>query len=142
MLEHELIQIERLDLAGREILESYTFEEIESIYNGAGPDSWPKTARSLLTTLMQLFNPSIVIHDVQFENSDGTRKSFEYTVDCWTQNCRKIFDEKYPLLTWRMLRLSYRAARSYWYTVMISGNKAVSGNTAYEAWLAAYKRKQ
>ena len=64
----------RYDLAGREILDRYTDAELSTIYNGAGPNSWKPIAREILTELMKLFKPEILLHDVQFEESDGTRE--------------------------------------------------------------------
>ena len=131
----------RYNLDGREILDRYTDAELSTIYNGAGPDSWKPIARDILTDLMKLFKPEILLHDVQFEESDGTRETFDHVTDLWKRNCRKIFDSEYPLWTWRMLRPSYRAERAYWYSVMQASNLGISGDIAYAAWLDAYERR-
>ena len=132
----------RYNLDGREILDRYTDTELSTIYNGAGPDSWKPIARDILTDLMKLFKPEILLHDVQFEESDGTRETFDRVTDLWKRNCRKIFDSEYPLWTWRQLSRRYRIERAYWWGVMQAGNLAVSGDAAFAAWTQANKRKE
>ena len=128
-------------LDGREVLIPYTDAELSHIYNGAGPDRWLPLARDVLTSLMMLYKPVVLIHDVQFEHSDGTLETFNKVVADWKRNTRKIFDAEYPLWTWRMLRPSYRAERAYWYSVMQASNLGISGTTACNAWLDAYERR-
>ena len=129
------------DLDGRQILCNYLNSELTHIYNGAGPDSWHDWSRKTLTDFLSLYKPVVLIHDVQFHESDGTREAFDKTVSDWKRNTRKILDAKYPLWTWRMLRLSYRAERAYWYSVMRASALGISGTPAYNAWLDAYKRR-
>ena len=131
----------RYALEGCEILDNYTNSEISSIYNGAGPDSWKPIARQILTELMKLFKPEILLHDVQFEESDGTRETFDHVTDLWKRNCRKIFDTEFPLWTWKILKRSYRIERAYWWGVMQAGNLAVSSGAAFSAWTEAYQRR-
>ena len=129
------------DLDGRQILDGYLNSELTHIYNGAGPDSWHDWSRKTLTDFMTLYKPVVLIHDVQFHESDGTLGTFDKAVADWKRNTRKIFDAEYPLWTWRMLRPSYRAERAYWYSVMQASNLGISSTTAYNAWLDAYKRR-
>lgn len=130
---------EKYELEGVRTVEKYTIEELARIYNGAGPDSWIPAARDVLTDLMELFEPVVLIHDVQFSESDALHETFERTVDVWKQNCKKIFDAEYPLWTWRQLSASYRRRRAYWYGVMQAGNLAISSHAAFKAWTAAHK---
>ena len=134
-------ECKRYALEGCEILEKYTDSELSLIYNGAGPDSWKPIARQILTELMKLFKPEILLHDVQFEESDGTRETFDHVTDLWKRNCRKIFDTEFPLWTWRILKRSYRIERAYWWGVMQAGNLAVSSGAAFSAWTEVYKRR-
>lgn len=129
---------EKYELEGVRTVEKYTLEELAQIYNGAGPDSWIPAARDVLTDLMELFEPVVLIHDVQFSESDALHETFEHTVDVWKQNCKKIFDAEYPLWTWRQLSASYRRRRAYWYGVMQAGNLAISTHAAFKAWTAAH----
>ena len=130
---------EKYELEGLRTVEKYTLEELARIYNGAGPDSWIPAARDVLTDLMELFEPVVLIHDVQFSESDALHETFERTVDVWKRNCKKIFDAEYPLWTWRQLSASYRRRRAYWYGVMQAGNLAISTRAAFKAWTAAHK---
>ena len=132
---------EKYELEGVRTVEKYTLEELARIYNGAGPDSWIPAARDVLTDLMELFEPVVLIHDVQFSESDALHETFERTVDVWKQNCKKIFDAEYPLWTWRQLSPSYRRRRAYWYGVMQAGNLAISSHAAFKAWTAAHSAR-
>lgn len=132
---------EKYELEGVRTVEKYTIEELARIYNGAGPDSWIPAARDVLTDLMELFEPVVLIHDVQFSESDALHETFERTVDVWKQNCKKIFDAEYPLWTWRQLSASYRRRRAYWYGVMQAGNLAISSHAAFKAWTAAHSAR-
>ena len=138
----KLIELcEKYELEGLRTVEKYTIEELARIYNGAGPDSGIPAARDVLTDLMELFEPVVLIHDVQFSESDALHETFERTVDVWKQNCKKIFDAEYPLWTWRQLSASYRRRRAYWYGVMQAGNLAISSHAAFKAWTAAHSAR-
>ena len=133
---------DKYGLEGRGVLEKYTNGELsENIYNGAGPDSWIPGAREVLTKLMSLFEPVVLIHDVQFSESDALHETFERTVEMWKQNCKKIFNAEYPLWTWRQLLPSYRMARAKWLAVMAAANAAISGSAAFKAWCAAHSAR-
>ena len=130
-------------LDGREVLMPYTAAELSHIYNGAGPDRWLPLARDVLTSLMMLYKPVVLIHDVQFEHSDGSESGFQRTVDCWRHNIRVIFDDQYPLWTWRwLLSREYRLRRAYWWSVMKTATIAISGAEARKAWIDAHNRRQ
>ena len=133
---------EKYELEGVRTVEKYTLEELAQIYNGAGPDSWIPAARDVLTALMELFDPVVLIHDVQFSESDALRETFERTVEMWKQNCKKIFDTEYPFWTWRQLSALYRRRRAYWYGVMQAGNLAISTHAAFKAWCAAHSARE
>ena len=129
-------------LEDHEMLYRFTLAEIAREYNGAGPDSWLPEARDLLTALMTLFKPVVMIHDMQFAQSDGTDDGFEHTVCVWKHNTRIILDAEYPLFTWKMLSREYRAKRTYWFGVMLAANKAISTTAARKAWLEAYEKRK
>ena len=128
-------------LDGREVLIPYTDAELSHIYNGAGPDRWLPLARDVLTSLMMLYKPVVLIHDVQFEHSDGSEPGFQRTVDCWRHNIRVIFDDQYPLWTLKMLHREYRLRRAYWWSVMQAATIAISGAEARKAWIDAHNRR-
>ena len=128
-------------LVGREILDRFTLEELAAEYNGAGPDSWIPEARYLLTQAMVLFKPVVLIHDIQFAQSDGTDEGFSKTVDDWCANTKKIMAAEYPVWTWRLLDNNYRRELAYWTGVMKAVNLAISTRAAKEAWIAAHNKR-
>ena len=132
---------EDYQLAGREILDQFTLEEIAAEYNGAGPDSWLPIAREALTAAMALFKPVVLIHDIQFAQSDGTDEGFAKTVADWCANTKKIMAVEYPVWTWRLLNKSYRINLAYWTGVMEAVNLAISTRSAKEAWIAAHNQR-
>ena len=144
----DLAEIRRLrekckeyELAGREILDRFTLAELAEEYNGAGPDSWLPEAREILTKAMSLFKPVILIHDIQFAQSDGSDEGFAKTVSDWCSNTRKILAAEYPFWTWRLLSKSYRINLAYWSGIMKTVNIAISTKAAKESWVAAYKKR-
>ena len=134
-------QCEDYQLSGREILDRFTLEEIAREYNGAGPDSWLPEAREILTRAMSLFKPVVLIHDIQFAQSDGSDEGFAKTVSDWCSNTRKILAAEYPIWTWRLLSKSYRINLAYWTGMMETVNLAISTKAAKEAWVAACKKR-
>lgn len=130
---------DKYELAGRDAPGRYTDEELSGrIYNGAGPDSWLPVARDLLTTLMKLFEPVVLIHDVQFYESDGTYESFNTAVQDWKANTARILAAEYPRWTWRQLSASYRRDRAKWLAIAAVANAAIAGKSAFRAWREAY----
>ena len=145
---YDLAEIKRLrekcaeyELAGREILDRFTLEELAEEYNGAGPDSWIPEARNILTKAMALFKPVVLIHDIQFAQSDGTEEGFTKTVDDWCANTKKIMAAEYPVWTWRLLNKNYRINLAYWTGVMEAVNLAISTRAAKDAWIAAHNKR-
>ena len=134
-------QCEDYRLSGREILDGLTPEEIAAEYNGAGPDSWLPEAREILTRAMALFKPVVLIHDIQFAQSDGTDEGFARTVADWCANTGKIMAAEYPLFTWRLFNRDYRRELAYWTGVRKAADLAISTKAAKESWVAAHKRR-
>ena len=131
---------EALQLAGREILHGKSNEQLSRWYNGAGPDSWRPEAREILTVAMGLYEPLILIHDVQFEHNDGTDEGFRKTIADWRENTARILKAEYPLWTLRMRDREYRLVRGYWHTVKLTADRAIAADAAKAAWLAAYNK--
>lgn len=63
-----------LELEGREILEKYSDEELQKICNGIGSSGMPPFLRRTMNTLHPTLQPVALIHDVEFEESDGSEK--------------------------------------------------------------------
>ena len=135
-------QCEDYRLSGREILDRFTLEELAEEYNGAGPDSWLPEAREILTRAMALFKPAVLIHDIQFAQSDGTDEGFARTVDDWCANTGKIMAAEYPLFTWQLFDRGYRRELAYWTGIRKAADLAISTKAAKDAWGAACKRRK
>ena len=130
------------NLKDQEILSQFTEDELEQFYNGAGPDSWKPEYRQKLTVAMALFEPVVLIHDIQFFMSDGSEDGFRHTVDIWKENCKIIFNKEYPFWTMKIFSSKYRRKRLYWRGVMYATNIAIATNSAKEAWDAAYEKRK
>jgi len=133
---------EKYQLDGRDVLKNYSIEEIAEIYNGAGPDSWPEFGREVLTNFMSLFKPVILIHDLDFDRSDGTEVTFQTVTARWKANCKMIMTAEYPFWTLKQIDKKYRRDRACWLGEMVLANLAISGDSAKEAWQAAYNRNR
>ena len=77
---------ERYGLDNRWIADKYTDEELARIYNGLGPDSFPRWLRAVLTDLNPLLRPVAFVHDVEWHEADGSRESFDESNRRWKRN--------------------------------------------------------
>ena len=75
-----------LKLAGAERLRSYTDEELQVICNGIGPEFLPFWIRAAVNLLHPTLEPAALIHDVEFEESDGTESSFTAANERFKEN--------------------------------------------------------
>ena len=131
----------RYGLVGREILDAYTDIQLASWYNGAGPDSWLPVARETLTALMTLFKPVVLIHDIQFEFSNGTDIGFAQTVADWCENTRIIVSAEYPFSLNIVFDKNYRRQYLYWHGIKKIVDRAISTPAVKDAWIAAHNRR-
>lgn len=77
---------DELKLEGREKLSRYTDEELQVICNGIGPEAFPHGVRSITTSLHPTLEPVAMIHDVEFEGSDGLKSTFTEINDRYYTN--------------------------------------------------------
>ena len=77
---------DELQLEGREILDRYSDEELQVICNGIGPEAFPKGIRSITTSLHPTLEVVAMIHDVEFEESDGLKSTFTEINDRYYTN--------------------------------------------------------
>ena len=80
------LKCEELKLEGREKLSRYTDEELQVICNGIGPEAFPHGVRSITTSLHPTLEPVAMIHDVEFEESDGLKSTFTEVNDRYYTN--------------------------------------------------------
>ena len=124
------------ELRGSNKLLKYCDEALQTIYNGVGPDRWPDSVRQLLTGLASLYEAAVMIHDVEFKESDGTVSSFLDTVEHFKANIRIIQQTEYPFWTWAMLKPSYRVRRSAAIALGAALVVAISSDKALEIFKA------
>lgn len=75
-----------LKLEGAEKLDKYKNAELQKICNGIGPEAFPYGVRSITTSLHPTLEPVAVIHDVEFEESDGLKSTFTAINDRYYTN--------------------------------------------------------
>lgn len=126
-------------LQGRELLCKYSDAQLACIYNGCGPERWPSWAREKLDGYVSLYAAAILIHDVQYHESDGNVATFDKVCESFEDNVCTIMGIRYPFFTWAMLKPSYRAERAYWRTVGILLSSAVSTYIAKREYIRQYE---
>lgn len=75
-----------LCLKNHEILQKYTDEELQVICNGIGPGAFPKGIRKFVSSIHPTLESVAMIHDAEFEESDGTQISFTAANDRYAEN--------------------------------------------------------
>ena len=65
---------EELHLDNAELLRRYNMQQLCSIYNGIGPDSFPEWLRSFISALHPSLAVVALIHDVEWHESDKKQR--------------------------------------------------------------------
>lgn len=107
-----------------------SLDEIRGVYNGYGPDSWPKALRAVMTWIYRNFRELAVIHDLQFDRSLGTEAGWRETQDFWRHNCSLLLSDVYPMrrvwawparsVAWTKLQLSCVMLERYGYAAYVA----------------------
>jgi len=101
-------------LEGAELLTRRSLEEIASVYNGIGPDSWPSWLRSVADCVFAEFRAAALIHDCQFAwLKDRSRAGFNLANSVLRRNLLRISDIEhgwYSPLRYRRRRQGRRIA--------------------------------
>ena len=84
----------RADLEGYGILDLYSLDELSEIYNGIGPDRFPKVLRDALSALHPTLLPCALIHDVQY-HIGGTYEDFTIANRMFAGNGKKMAHYRY-----------------------------------------------
>ena len=110
-----------LRLAGRRKLERYSDEELQYICNGIGPRGIPAFIRKSFNSLHPSLQAAAFIHDVEFEESDGTKKAFERANTRFLINGFRMakfyytwYDFRRYILRWQTRRLTALCRRFGW----------------------------
>ena len=103
---------ETLHLEGREILDNYSDAELQKICNGIGPDGIPSFLRRTLNKLHPSLEPAALIHDVEFERSDGSQSAFDASNDRFLANGKRASAKYawYDVRRYAVLSQAYRLA--------------------------------
>ena len=86
---------EEYDLEGCEILDTYTDEELQEVWNGIGPSSFPGWLRAVLDYIHPSLEPVAFIHDGEWGRSDGTKESFKASNERFKRNGYKVAKARY-----------------------------------------------
>lgn len=83
----ELVHLAKtVGLMNSTILDVYTVDELSKIYNGIGSESFPEWLRQALSSLHPSLEVVALIHDVEWENSNGTYESFTMSNERFREN--------------------------------------------------------
>ena len=93
-----------LKVMGLGFLESNSIEDVCRDYNGIGPQFLPERLRDKVTSLLAIYEPAALVHDLRFGKSDGTREAFDYANCEFYVNCHKCAKAAYPWWSWRRYR--------------------------------------
>lgn len=118
-----------------------SLDAIRRAYNGCGPERWPQELRDKLDAETAMFAPAIVVHDMDFDRSDGREESLHDANERLHRNNRRIFQFYYPLFSLMMLKPSYRLKRAKAFGVMVALNVATSDGLTRKAWLESYDKR-
>ncbi|MBQ7649696.1 MAG: hypothetical protein IJS15_01990 [Victivallales bacterium] len=118
-----------------------SLEAIRRAYNGCGPERWPQELRDMLDAETSLFAPAIVVHDMDFDRSDGKEDSLHEANERLHRNNKRIVQFYYPLFSLMMLSPSYRLKRAKAFGIMVALNVATSDKLTRKAWLESYDKR-
>lgn len=124
------------NLEGAEILDNYTVAQLAEIYNGIGPEFLPEETRNKVTAYLSIFEAAALIHDVRFQESDKTRKAFNFANMEFRENCRLLGEFHYAWHSWKRYR-AYAVSTILYEAVSsdlgwIAFNQATNTNTKGE----------
>lgn len=124
----------RLRLIGYTLLVYMPIEVLAAAYNGTGPEFLPQKIRDKLDSVCRPFLPAVMIHDVDFTMSDGSRRSFWIANLRLLLNCITCSNAAYPWHNWRRYALYIQALAMF---------LAVSNpEFGWVAWIQAFNKKQ
>ena len=124
----------RLHLIGSMQLKYIPIDILAAAYNGTGPEFLPQKIRDRLDAACRPFLPAVMIHDVDYTMSDGSRRSFRISNQHLFWNCITCANNAYTWTNWRRYALYLQAWVMY---------RAVSSpKFGWVAWIQAYNKNQ
>lgn len=123
-------EVARLRLIGRDLVLTLPTDTLADCYNGTGPEFLPQRIRQKLDALARPFLPSVMVHDVEFTLSDGTRRSFLIANQHLFWNCLICSCDAHPWYSWRRYALILEAWAIY----------RACHKFGWIAWIQAYNK--
>ena len=106
---------------------------LQEAYNGIGPESLPQELRDKVTRYLSLFAPAALIHDMRYDQSDGTRAAWMFANYEFFTNCFRLIREKHAWYDPRR----YLAPEAAYLLYL-----AVSSDGGWQAWNAAKAKRE
>ena len=125
-------EVDRLQLKGCDKVLIKPIAQLAKIYNGTGPEFLPEGARVALDKIAAPFLPAVMVHDDDFEDSDGTVVSFHAANKRLLANCITCATDAAPWYSWKRYALYAEA-----WTIYRACEKF-----GWIAWLSAYYENQ
>lgn len=125
-------EVERLRLDGWESVAILPIDALATSYNGTGPEFLPDTIRAKLDKIAKPFLPAVMIHDLDFERSDGSVQAFNEANDRLLENCVRCAIDARPWYSWRRYVLFVEAIAIY----------RACQKFGWIAWRSAYLKNQ
>lgn len=128
-------EVERLQLDGCDKVLTRPIALLSKIYNGTGPEFMPNGARVALDRIAAPFLPAVMIHDDDFEDSDGTVGSFVVANNRLLSNCIICANDAAPWYSWKRYALYaeawtiYRACEKFGWMAWLSACYKNTQNT-------------
>lgn len=120
----------RLHLIGSTWLKYLPIDVLATAYNGTGPEFLPQRIRQKLDAACRPFLPAVMVHDVDFTFSDGSRRMFLVANQHLFWNCLTCSMHAHPWFSWRRYVLIieawtiYRACNKFgWIAWRLAHNK-------------------
>ena len=119
-------------IKGLDFVLSFGIDEICKAYNGIGPQFLPEDLRDKVTNTLHIFEPAALVHDLRFEQSDGTREAFDRANAEFVVNCRKCARHEYAWYNWKRYRAHF---------IIKAMNAFNCGDGGWKAWNDACESK-
>ena len=122
----------RLHLDGSHFLAYLPLEVLAARYNGTGPEFLPDSIRQKLDAACRPFLPAVMIHDLDFERSDGSVQAFNEANDRLLEHCVRCAIDARAWYSWRRYVLFVEAIAIY----------RACCKFGWAAWLSAFRKNQ
>ena len=136
-MNHEQVETIRkkaidLELEGIENIRSMPLEDLMQAYNGTGPEWFPAAWREKLDEKLRVFLPAVMVHDCDFDRSDGSVPSFDAANGRLLLNAIRCANDAATWLTLRRYALWLEAFALY----------RICSRTGRNAWRQAFLRNK